>query len=559
MPSFIDIATLTKRAAITGQEEFQVSATEKVTSEQLAKFAQMLTGFSTINTTDGVINGESNLLGALQVLYKLSSGNGKIRMLNGSNTFGFAYCDMHMSGFIVEVEIGQAYWILDDNSFNGDYSTVTDDEIVNAIRNNGNCAQLGCVPIYDWKDIYSNFYTLTTPINSKTKIVPVISTSNLSSGPQTTAPYVGFAFIISNDSSYKVAYFVVDGNGDFYYAFVTQTGSDIPADNITWNKIGNGGVSTITITDFANPPVEATNLSDGAMAPIFFTGRVANGPDDITSFANSYGYLQINKSGSSTGVNYQIITDDSLYIGEIIVGGAIKWYKVCLYGDNLFSPYLNITNFNAPALLAGLPSNVFIPICSVGGVNTPSDDIVAMYGYAVVRNDNSILYLMHAFDMSFNFLGNYTGIFTDLNTEWIKDNNATAVKISKTSSGSFSFSSLQFSTDDGKSYGSGSIYTSIPFINKHNIQIYGQLCIKKGVDPPFAFYTSHLFNVLVKAKNDQNNIINVCEGILTVSPLSTYHVTLTIDAADNQLYFEFDVNSSDNKAYLEILGINFID
>lgn len=557
MPSFIDIATLTKRAAITGQEEFQVSATEKVTSEQLAKFAQMLTGFSTINATDGVINGESNLLGALQVLYKLSSGNGKIRMLNGGNTFGFAYCDTYMSGFIVEVEIGQAYWILDDNSFNGDYSTVTDDEIVNAIRNNGNCAQLGCVPISNWKDIYSNFYTLATPINSKTKIVPVISTSNISGGPQTTAPYVGFALIISSEVPYKVVYFIVDGNGDFYYTFVTQTSVSTPADNITWNKIGNGGASTIRITDFANPPVEATNLSDGAMAPIFFTGRVANGPDDITSFANSYGYLQINKSGSSTGVNYQIITNDSLYIGEIIVGGAIKWYKVCLYGDNLFSPYLNITDFNAPAPLAGLPSNVFIPICSVGGVNTPSNDIVAMYGYAVVRNDDSlILYLMHAFDMSFNFLGDYTGIFTNLNTEWIKDN-ATAVKISKTSSGPFSFSSLQLSTDAGETYGSGSIYTSIPYFNKHNIQIYGQLCIKKKGT---FYYEPHLFNVVVNVKDATiRQHINFCEGIITVSPLSTYYVTLTLGVASNQLYFKFDVNTTANVAYLEILGINFID
>nr|DAM23444.1 MAG TPA: hypothetical protein [Caudoviricetes sp.] len=462
MPSFIDIATLTKRAAITGQEEFQVSATEKVTSEQLAKFAQMLTGFSTINTTDGVINGESNLLGALQVLYKLSSGNGKIRMLNGGNTFGFAYCDMYMSGFIVEVEIGQAYWILDDNSFNGDYSTVTDDEIVNAIRNNGNCAQLGCVPIYDWKDIYSNFYTLATPINSKTKIVPVISTSNLSSGPQTTAPYVGFAFIISNDSSYKVAYFVVDGNGDFYYAFVTQTGSDIPADNITWNKIGNGGVSTITITDF-----------------------------------------------------------------------------------------------NAPAPLAGLPSNVFIPICSVGGVNTPSDDIVAMYGYAVVRNDNSILYLMHAFDMGFNFLGNYTGIFSNLNTDWFKEN-ATAVKISKTSSGSFSFSPLQFSTDDGESYGSGSVYTKIDFLGKHTIQVYGQLYIKNTQGN---MYSAFPFNVMLDGKNTnelETQNINVCKGIFNTS--NSYYITASFQNSrgNNVVLFEFGADL-DTTIYLKIMGVNLID
>lgn len=292
MPSFIDIATLTKRATITGQEEFQVSATEKVTSEQLAKFAQMLTGFSTINTTNGVINGESNLLGALQVLYKLSSGNGKIRMLNGGNTFGFAYCDAYMSGFIIEVEIGQVYWIMDDNSFNGDYSTATDYGIINVIRNNGNSAQLGCVSIFDWKDIYNNFYILATPINKKTNIVPVISTSNLSSGPQTTAPYVGFALIISNTPPYKAAYFVVDGNGDFHYAFVKQTNGDSPAGDITWNKISGStepkSVTATAITNFANP-TELSGFPEETFIPIVSASDSTNLPDGMTG-NNGYGY-----------------------------------------------------------------------------------------------------------------------------------------------------------------------------------------------------------------------------------------------------------------------------
>lgn len=374
MPSFIDIATLTKRATITGQEEFQVSATEKVTSGQLAKFAQMLTGFSTINTTDGVINGESNLLGALQVLYKLSSGNGKIRMLNGGNTFGFAYCDGYMSGFIVEVEIGQVYWIMDDNSFNGDFSTATDYGIINAIRNYGNSAQLGCIPITDWKDIYNNFYILATPINKKTNIVPVISTSNLSSGPQTTAPYIGFALIISNTPPYKAAYFVADGNGDFHYAFVTQTNAD----------------------------------------------------------------------------------------------GSVVWSKI-----------------------------------------TP--------------NTNQ------------------------------------QVGISTSALGPYNFNSIKFMQDDGESYGSGSVYTITSFLHEHNIQLYGQLCVKRSGT---SYYEVHPFNVILDTKIatiDQN--ITICEGILTTSPLTTYFVTLTTNTvgAGDELYFEFNVNSSDNVAYLEILGVNFID
>lgn len=39
MPTFIDMSALTKRASLTGNEEFQVSATEKVTAQQIADLA----------------------------------------------------------------------------------------------------------------------------------------------------------------------------------------------------------------------------------------------------------------------------------------------------------------------------------------------------------------------------------------------------------------------------------------------------------------------------------------------------------------------------------------
>lgn len=39
MPTFIDMSNLTKRSTLTGNEEFQVSATEKVTAQQIADLA----------------------------------------------------------------------------------------------------------------------------------------------------------------------------------------------------------------------------------------------------------------------------------------------------------------------------------------------------------------------------------------------------------------------------------------------------------------------------------------------------------------------------------------
>lgn len=63
MPTFIDMSNLTKRSTLTGNEEFQVSATEKVTSQQIADLAPakgvkqvVVTNFRTNTWT---LNGQS--------------------------------------------------------------------------------------------------------------------------------------------------------------------------------------------------------------------------------------------------------------------------------------------------------------------------------------------------------------------------------------------------------------------------------------------------------------------------------------------------------------------
>lgn len=304
MPSFIDIATLTKRATITGQEEFQVSATEKVTSEQLAKFAQMLTGFSTINTTDGVINGESNLLEALQVLYKLSTGNGRVRLLNTGSAVGIAYCDEYLSGFAIDVESCQIYSVLDDTTFSGDYSSATDIDIVRAIYNGGTgkIAQLGVVSFSNWNNIYDNFYGLASPVGSKVKVVPVYCDLNGSIGPQSKAPYIGFAFILSSSEPYKVVYFVSDADGNLYTScVVNESSSTLPS--VTWNKLGSGGgVTTVVVSDFANP-VELTSYPQNSIVPIIanYTGT-ANVPSAMNGHYG-YGFAIVY---SPTSIKYEL-------------------------------------------------------------------------------------------------------------------------------------------------------------------------------------------------------------------------------------------------------------
>lgn len=52
MPTFIDMSNLTKRSTLTGNEEFQVSATEKVTSQQIADLASSELNVYTISESE---------------------------------------------------------------------------------------------------------------------------------------------------------------------------------------------------------------------------------------------------------------------------------------------------------------------------------------------------------------------------------------------------------------------------------------------------------------------------------------------------------------------------
>lgn len=52
MPTFIDMSALTKRASLTGNEEFQVSATEKVTAQQIADLASSGLNVYTISESE---------------------------------------------------------------------------------------------------------------------------------------------------------------------------------------------------------------------------------------------------------------------------------------------------------------------------------------------------------------------------------------------------------------------------------------------------------------------------------------------------------------------------
>ena len=112
MPSFVNMASLTKLTSLTGNEEFQVSATQKVTAQQIAELSlsQMLSGFSTLKQGKPSITANIALLSAIQILYKLSSNGSVMSISNGTVKFGtVTYSGSDAVGILFDVKASKYY------------------------------------------------------------------------------------------------------------------------------------------------------------------------------------------------------------------------------------------------------------------------------------------------------------------------------------------------------------------------------------------------------------------------------------------------------------------
>ena len=234
MPTFIDMSRLTKRSALTGNEELQVSATEKVTSQQIANlFNAMqakLTGFA--NQTTGVtsITSASTILQAFQNMYRIV-GNGAVKIItNGAAYNGFVcWSGSTCYGIVFNIVDNIIY---SRNGFTQNPPTVlTDQQWIDTIVNNGLAfrmdANMTPLNITDFKATVNNARVQKLPVGG---IIPFYSVG----GDQkpTSEALIG---ILQKVSAGQINYFAQDvGSNNFYLGNAITT-------LIKWTQIGAGG------------------------------------------------------------------------------------------------------------------------------------------------------------------------------------------------------------------------------------------------------------------------------------------------------------------------------
>lgn len=234
MPTFIDMSRLTKRSALTGNEEFQVSATEKVTSQQIANlFNAMqakLTGFANQTTGATSISSASTILQAFQNMYRIV-GNGGVKIVTNGLAYNGFVCWSGSTCYGIVFNVTDSI-IYTHNAFTQNSpTTLTDQQWIDAIVNNGTAFRLDAnmVPlsITDFKGTVNNARVQKLPVGG---IIPFYSTG----GDQkpTSEALIG---ILQKVSAGQINYFAQDvGSNNFYLGNAITT-------LIKWTQIGAGG------------------------------------------------------------------------------------------------------------------------------------------------------------------------------------------------------------------------------------------------------------------------------------------------------------------------------
>ena len=234
MPTFIDMSKLTKRSTLTGNEEFQVSATEKATSQQIANlFNAMqakLTGFANQTTGATSISSASTILQAFQNMYRIV-GNGGVKIVTNGLAYNGFVCWSGSTCYGIVFNVTDSI-IYTHNAFTQNSpTTLTDQQWIDAIVNNGTAFRLDAnmVPlsITDFKGTVNNARVQKLPVGG---IIPFYSTG----GDQkpTSEALIG---ILQKVSAGQINYFAQDvGSNNFYLGNAITT-------LIKWTQIGAGG------------------------------------------------------------------------------------------------------------------------------------------------------------------------------------------------------------------------------------------------------------------------------------------------------------------------------
>ena len=342
---FLPIEQFTPKPTLDGTEEFQVSATEKVTAQQIANKVQLsrviMSGFSALNFTgiEKVKNSDS-LLGALAILYDLL-GKGNIKMVsNGSTEYGFVSMGdvsgtTHGFGWLLSISEKAIYLKSDFTSPNP--STLNNIQWVNAIKTGEKVSlDSGGIQTVTVTNFQTNVWNNDAGTNVFSSVpvggmVVFKSAADATSGPGEAL--MGYAIKISSIIASYVGMTTTNGV-NVTPTLYTHKSSSLYATK--WQKLPDAD-NAVQVTAFTESALLAlfSNYKTGDFIP-FYTGNVT--ASTANQFPESGIFNGFISMGSNEGDYFQIFAfktgSPNAYIGACI-GSTTRWTQIGGSSSNL--------------------------------------------------------------------------------------------------------------------------------------------------------------------------------------------------------------------------------
>lgn len=330
MPSFVNMASLTKLASLTGNEEFQVSATQKVTAQQIAELSlsQMLSGFSTLKQGKPSITANIALLRAIQILYKLSSNGSVMSISNGTDKFGtVTYSGSDAVGILFDVKASKYYTrsgVTTPTSYT-DAQWITWLQAGNVYEMGGSTGVADPIQIYDFAEVVA-IDNWPTPKDGL--IIPFTTDSDVMNKPGNESEYVGIIICEVDTQNTGRAEVIAygSGTGACYVGLL-----DYASISIEWmvNKMSVAGkkLSAFTGTAIGNYIQSMGNAGD--LFPFVTVNANKTTANQFPANGAWSGFVTIGDGGGVNIIAFKSTTDPNaeVYVGRCS-GGTTQWTLV---------------------------------------------------------------------------------------------------------------------------------------------------------------------------------------------------------------------------------------
>lgn len=325
------MASLTKLTSITGNEEFQVSATNKISSRDIASLAltQQLHGLSEVTIGSPKISSTSLLLSAIAALYRLSSDNGKILPIsNGIDKFGnVVFSGTNAVGILFDVKASKYFTrsgVTAAAFFNSAQwiSWLQDGE---AHEMDGGSGVADPIQIHDFAEV-SAIDNWPTPKDGL--IIPFVTDSGVLNKPGNESEYVGIIICEVDTQNTGRAEVIAygSGTGACYVGLL-----DYASVSIEWmvNKMSVAGkkLSAFTGTAIGNYIQSMGNAGD--LFPFVTVNANKTTANQFPANGAWSGFVTIGDGGGVNIIAFKSTTDPNaeVYVGRCS-GGTTQWTLV---------------------------------------------------------------------------------------------------------------------------------------------------------------------------------------------------------------------------------------